>query len=113
MGRMTDDVTRLVGEIQASRDDRGRMMQDRRHAMAERRTAVAHLRNAFATDLAGARTAWAGMPRTVPAGRREVGVEREAAVREAAADQGPLQGERPARDDAQTVRKARRRHQPR
>lgn len=60
MGRLTDDITRLVGEIQAARDDRGRLMLDLRQATAEVRRAVAELRSGFAADLAGARAAWFG-----------------------------------------------------
>ncbi len=50
MGRMTDDVTRLVGEIRASRDDRGRMMQDLRHVTADMKRAVAAMQTGFRSD---------------------------------------------------------------
>ena len=50
MGRMTDDVTRLVGEIRASRDDRGRMMRDLRHSTVEMKRAVAAMQAGFHSD---------------------------------------------------------------
>ncbi len=53
MGRLADDMTRLVGEIHAAREDR-------KHATVEMKRSVAHLRSAFAADLAGARAAWLG-----------------------------------------------------
>ena len=86
MGRFTDEMTRLVGEIVAVRSARKGCVKDLTHntaalmanfhrahkdmarkTKAERRAAVAHLkksvgamRHAFAADLDGARRAWAG-----------------------------------------------------
>jgi len=86
MGRLTEEMTRLCGEIVALRGARQGFVKDltnnvaamkanfRRahHEMAvktraERRAAMAHLkksvgdmRHAFAADLEGARRAWAG-----------------------------------------------------
>jgi len=58
MGRLADDMTRLVGEIQAARDDRRRLMRDLKHATVEMRRAVARLRSILASDAAGLRVAW-------------------------------------------------------
>ncbi len=41
MGRLADDMTRLVGEIHAARDGRGRLMRDLKHATVEMKKAVA------------------------------------------------------------------------
>jgi len=86
MGRFTDEMTRLVGEIVEVRGARKGFVKDLTHntatlmanfhrahrdmarkTKAERRAAVAHLkksvgamRHAFAADLDGARRAWAG-----------------------------------------------------
>ena len=86
MGRFTDEMTRLVGEIVAVRGARQGFVKDltrntaalmakfhrahrdmARKTKAERRADVAHLRktvgamrHAFAADLDGARRAWAG-----------------------------------------------------
>jgi len=86
MGRFTDEMTRLVGEIVAVRSARKGFVKDLTHntaalmanfhrvhkdmarkTKAERRAAVAHLkktvgamRHAFAADLDGARRAWTG-----------------------------------------------------
>jgi len=86
MGRFTDEMTRLVGEIVAVRGARKGFVKDltqnsaalmanfhrahkdmARKTKAERRAAVAHLkktvgamRHAYAADLDGARRAWAG-----------------------------------------------------
>ncbi|AEB09631.1 hypothetical protein [Desulfobacca acetoxidans] len=86
MGRLTDEMTRLCGEIVALRVARKGFVKDlssntatmranfrrahndmARTTKAERRAAVAHLkktvgamRHAFAADLEGARKAWAG-----------------------------------------------------
>ena len=86
MGRFTDEMTRLVGEIVAVRGARKGFVKDltqntaalmakfhrahkdmARKTKAERRAAVAHLkktvgamRHAFAADLDGARRVWAG-----------------------------------------------------
>jgi hypothetical protein len=109
MGRFTDDMTRLVGEIHAAREDR-------KHATVEMKLSVARLRSAFAADLAGARAAWLGTrasvsPRAVapesvaPKGREEKG-EREEVLGEAAV-------ERRARAEAEPGRKARGRPRPR
>ncbi len=121
MGRMTDDVTRLVGEIRTGRDDRERMRLELKHATAERSNAVAHLRSTVAGDIAGARAAWfgsmaplsrrAGTPGSFPARTWEIEVEPEDVVQQAVEDQSPTQGERRVGDDAQPARKARGRHQ--
>ena len=60
MGRLTGDMTRLVGEIHAARGERGRFLRDLTHARVEMRRAVAALRKRFLDDLAGARVAWFG-----------------------------------------------------
>jgi hypothetical protein len=86
MGRLTEEMTRLCGEIVALRGNRRTFVKDltkhtaamragfrrshqemARKSKAERRAAVAHLkktvgamRHAFAADLEGARKAWAG-----------------------------------------------------
>jgi len=86
MGRLTDDMTRLCGEIVALRGARQGFVKDltrnvarmqttfrrarqemARKTRAERRAAINHLkktvaglRQEFAADLQGARRAWAG-----------------------------------------------------
>jgi hypothetical protein len=86
MGRFTDEMTRLTGEIVASRGERRTFVKDltrdvaalkanlrrahhemARKARAERRAAASRLRktvggmrHAFAADLQGARRAWNG-----------------------------------------------------
>jgi Zn-dependent oligopeptidase len=86
MGRLTDDMTRLCGEIVALRGARQGFVKDLnrnvarmqtnfrrarremgRKTRAERRAAINHLkktvaglRQEFAADLQGARRAWAG-----------------------------------------------------
>jgi hypothetical protein len=86
MGRLTEEMTRLCGEIVALRGARKGFVKDLTHNVAtmkanfrrahnemarktkaERRAAIAHLkksvgdmRHAFAADLDGARRAWAG-----------------------------------------------------
>ena len=113
---MTDDMTRLVGEIHAAREDR-------KHATVEMRLSVAHLRSAFAADLAGTRAAWLGTrafvsPRAVvpegvaPKGREAKG-EREEVLGEAAEERSRLEAERRARAEAEPGRKARGRPRPR
>jgi len=71
VGRLTEDMTRLVDEIHAGRNDRRRLTQELTHAAAEMKAAVAGLRGTFAADLAGARAAWVGarapVSRGVPA----------------------------------------------
>lgn len=100
MGRLTDDMTRLVGEIHAARDGRGRLMRDLTHATVEMRRAVAHLRRSFVADLAGARAAWLGA--TAPVSPR-------AGVSETTAPRGRgVQAER-----GEVLRKAGRRPRPR
>jgi hypothetical protein len=92
-------MTRLVGEIQASRDDRGRMLRDLKRGTAEMlarfrsahldmarrqrpmlREFVAGLRKELWTDLGGARKAWAGaaaepMPGRAKRGGKSLGGE--------------------------------------
>lgn len=123
MGRLTDDMTRLVGEIHAARDGRGRLMRDLTHATVEMRRAVAHLRRSFAADLAGARAAWLGatapvsprtwVPETTAPRGRGVEVERGEVLREAAEERTRLEAEHRVRDKAQTTRKIGRRPRPR
>ncbi len=86
MGRFTDEMTRLTGEIVAARGERRTFVKDlsrdtaamqanlrrahhemARKTKAERRAATSHLRktvsgmrHAFAADLQGARRAWNG-----------------------------------------------------
>jgi hypothetical protein len=113
VGRLTDDMTRLVGEIHAGRNDRGRLMQELTQAAAEVKRAVAGLRGTFAADLAGARAAWVGARATVSrgvaesesagAGEWRTVAERQDALRKAAA-------ERRARDETRATPKARGRH---
>lgn len=47
MGRVTDDMTRLVGEIRASRDDRGRLVRDLRQGTAQMKRAVVRMEAGF------------------------------------------------------------------
>ncbi len=47
MGRLTEDMTRLVGEIHAARDGRGRLMRDLAHATVEMKKAVVGMRATF------------------------------------------------------------------
>jgi hypothetical protein len=47
MGRLTEDMTRLVAEINTERSDRGRLMQEMRHSTAEMKRAVAHMKTRF------------------------------------------------------------------
>ncbi|OGK81608.1 MAG: hypothetical protein A2X50_11850 [Candidatus Rokubacteria bacterium GWF2_70_14] len=47
MGRLTEDMTRLVGEIHAGRDERGRLTRDLKHATAEMKQAVAGMQAGF------------------------------------------------------------------
>ena len=123
MGRLTDDMTRLVGEICAARGDRGRLTQDLKHSAAAVKHAVASLRGAFAADLAGARAAWVGATAAVSRQAEEpepTGSEgwravagRQDVLREAAAERRRLEAERRARDEARAAPKARGRHRPR
>ena len=116
MGRLTDDMTRLVGEIHAAREDR-------KHATVEMKLSVARLRSAFAADLAGARAAWLGtrasvspravVPESVAPKGREVKGEREEVLGEAAEERSRLEEERRARAEAEPGRKARGRPRPR
>lgn len=49
MGRLTDDMTRLVGEIHAARDGRGRLMRDLKDATVEMKKTVAEIQRGFHT----------------------------------------------------------------
>jgi len=79
MGRLTDDMTRLCGEIVAFRGFRKSFVKDLTHSTnalldsfhrahqdmarktkAERRAAWAHMKKTLNADLNGARRAWAG-----------------------------------------------------
>jgi hypothetical protein len=70
MGRLTDDMTRLVGEIKAGHAERVSFVKDMRQevvsmregfcrANQERVREVKGLRQEVAADLGGARRAWA------------------------------------------------------
>ena len=99
MGRLTEDMTRLVGEIHAGRDERGRLTRDLKHATAEMqagfrsahanmarrqqrmlgdfvsglRTTVAGVRKEFAAEIAGAHRAWFGTMTAAMPGRTRRG----------------------------------------
>ena len=71
MGHLTDDITRLVGEIKAGHAARASFVKDMcqevvtmregfRRANEERAREVKALRQEVTADLAGARRAWAG-----------------------------------------------------
>lgn len=47
MGRLTDDMTRLVGEIHAGRGERGRLVQDLRQATTDMKRTVAAMQARF------------------------------------------------------------------
>ena len=47
MGRLTDDMARLVGEIQTGRADRARTIRDVKHATVEMKRVVAGMQGAF------------------------------------------------------------------
>src|SRR3990170_2127992 len=47
MGRLTDDMTRLVGEIHTARGDRGRVMRDLKRATVEMKRAVTGMQAGF------------------------------------------------------------------
>ena len=47
MGQLTNDMTRLVGEIHAGRDSRGRMLRDLNHATVELKRTVAGMQAGF------------------------------------------------------------------
>jgi len=133
MRRLTEEMTRLVGEIHAARDDRGRLMRDLKHATAEMKRAVAHLRSRFAAELAGARAAWFGVPALVspgvglaaswqrepeaeqePQAQHEPEVEHQDVLQKAVVEHRPVEAERRARDKTRIGRKkARGSHRPR
>ncbi len=71
MGRITDDMTRLAGEIRAGHAARASFVKDLKREVAtmrqgfrrqnkERAQTVMALRQEVAADLEGARRAWAG-----------------------------------------------------
>jgi hypothetical protein len=47
MGRLTEDMTRLVAEINAERSERGRLIRDMKHSTNEMKRAVAHMMGRF------------------------------------------------------------------
>lgn len=47
MGRLTDDITRLVAEIHAGRGERGRLLRDLRQSTAEMKRAVGAMQAGF------------------------------------------------------------------
>lgn len=47
MGRLTDDITRLVAEIHAGHGERGRLLRDLRQSTAEMKGAVAAMQAGF------------------------------------------------------------------
>jgi len=106
MGRLTDDLTRLVGGIRTARDDRRRLMRDIKHATAEMKRAVARLRSSFAADLSGARVAWLGamvpvlMRGAATPGIAAPGVERKDSPLEPAEERGRLKANRDAEERA-------------
>lgn len=120
MGRLTDDTTRLVGEILAARDERGRLTRDLKDWTAAMKRAVARLRGTFAADIAGAQAAWfgtrapvtreAGEPGPAAPGGWEAEAEHEDVLPEATEGRGRREAERRARDEVRVVRKARGRH---
>ena len=60
MGHLTNDMTRLRGEIKALRGARGALMNNLTRGTRDLTTAVAALRQETADDLTGARLAWRG-----------------------------------------------------
>lgn len=102
MGRLTDDMTRLVAEIRGARRVRERCVQDVVCAVRAMKRRVAHLRSTWAADLAGARAAWsglalsssvAGVPATGRLGRRDVDAGHEALRREETEERGRFETE--------------------
>ncbi len=99
MGRLTDDLTRLVGEIHTGRADRARTIRDLKHATAEMQTGfrsaradmarsqqrmlrdfvsglratVAGVRKEFAAENASAHRAWFGTMTAAMPGRTRRG----------------------------------------
>ena len=47
MGRFTEDMTRLVAEINTERRDRGRLVREMKHSTAEMKRAVAQMLTRF------------------------------------------------------------------
>jgi hypothetical protein len=98
-------MTRLVWEINAARDERGRLRRDLQHATAQMKRLVARLRSAFAADLLGARAAWfgarapvsrgAGEPGSAAPGGREAEAEREDVLREPAEERRHIEAAGP------------------
>lgn len=121
MGRLTDDMARLVGEIHAARRARERSMQDLARGARERRRRMAHLRSTWAADVVGARAAWAGaalpsgaagVPAPGRPGRRDVEAADEAVLREGTERGGRLEAERGASAPAKAQRARHRRARP-
>lgn len=117
MGRLTDDMTRVVSEIHAARRARERSVQDRARAARERRRRVADLKSAWAADIGGARAAWsgpapsssiAGVLATGRPGRWDADAEHEALLREATETRGRFEAERgaPAPDKTGKARRS-------
>jgi len=83
MGRLADDMTRLVGEIHAARDGRGRLMGDLKLATVEMKQAVARMQTTVRSAHAGMARRQQGMLRdfvsdlraTVTGGRKEFAAE--------------------------------------
>ena len=118
MGRLTDDMTRLVAEIHEARRARERSVQDRARATRVMRRRVAHLRSAWAAEIAGARAAWSGpappsgaggVPATGRPGGWDVEAEHEALLLEGTEGRGRFEAERGVPTPAK-IRKARRTH---
>lgn len=102
MGRLTDDMTRLVAEIHRARRGRGRCVQDVAGAVRAMKRRVALLRSAWTADLAGARAAWFGLALSPDAarvratgrlGRRDVDAPHEAPRREETEERGRFEAE--------------------
>lgn len=102
MGRLTDDMTRLVAEIHRARRGRERCVQDVACAVRAMKRRVALLRSTWAADLAGARAAWSGLTLSSGAagvratgrlGRRDVDAGHEALRREETEKRGRFEAE--------------------
>jgi hypothetical protein len=86
MGHLTNDMTRLRGEVEALRDARGVLMSDLTRGAGDLAKAVADLRQETADDLMGARLAWRGVS---PGKSRPVPPKKAVAAPEAPAVETP------------------------
>ena len=118
MGHLTDDITRLVGEIKAGHAARVSFVKDMcqevvtmregfRRANEERAREVKALRQEVAADLAGARRAWFGPSPAERRAQKEAErrareqAERERRAREQAERRAQEEAERRAREQAE------------